>query len=75
MKFSVSVLTSLLVAVGSASPIEIQELQERKTYGTSSNEYVQNGCNDVLLFFARGSTQSGNVVCQEPIYLPSASCD
>lgn len=62
MKFSVSAVASLLVAAASASPIEA-ELQARKSYGTTSNEYVQNGCNDVLLFFARGSTQSGNVVC------------
>ncbi|KAI0143289.1 cutinase [Pestalotiopsis sp. NC0098] len=60
MKFSVSAVASLLVAAASASPIEA-ELQARKSYGTTSNEYVQNGCNDVLLFFARGSTQSGNV--------------
>ncbi|KAK6071413.1 cutinase precursor [Seiridium cupressi] len=61
MKFSVSLVASFLVAFASTSPIEIQELQERKTYGTTSDEYVDNGCNDVLLFFARGSTQSGNV--------------
>lgn len=60
MKFTLSAFASVLVAVANASPIS--ELQERKTYGTTSNEYTTNGCNDVLLFFARGTGQSGNVV-------------
>jgi cutinase len=65
MKLSVSIVTTLLVALAKSSPIEVsQELQDRASYGTTSNEYVNKGCNDVILWFARGSTQSGNVVCE-----------
>jgi cutinase len=71
MKLSVSVLTSLLVALASSSPVTLQEFHEieaRKSYGTTSNEYNTNGCNDVIMFFARGSTQDGNIVSRALSY-------
>ncbi|KAF3015836.1 hypothetical protein E8E14_005116 [Neopestalotiopsis sp. 37M] len=58
MKFSLSVAQVLLVGLAAAAPVE---LLERKTYGTTSNEYTTGGCKGVILFFARGSTQEGNL--------------
>ncbi|KAI1851250.1 hypothetical protein JX265_001634 [Neoarthrinium moseri] len=58
MKLSLSVLSALLVAFVSSAPVE---LAERKTYGTTANEYTQGACKDVILFFARGTNQGGNL--------------
>jgi len=30
--------------------------------GTTANDYLNGGCKDVILFYARGSTQAGNMV-------------
>ncbi|KAK9802168.1 putative cutinase [Seiridium cardinale] len=58
MKLSLSVASALLVALAASAPVD---LEERKTYGTTANEYTQGGCKGVILFFARGSTQGGNL--------------
>ncbi|KAI0130547.1 cutinase [Xylariales sp. AK1849] len=62
MKLSFSILHTLLVALVSTAPVEIQE---RKSYGTTANDYDTGGCNDVILFFARGSTQDGNLAREQ----------
>ncbi|KAI1852260.1 hypothetical protein JX265_006309 [Neoarthrinium moseri] len=51
--------TVLFAALAVASPIG--ELEARKSYGTSSSEYLQGSCKDVILFFARGTNQPGNL--------------
>jgi hypothetical protein len=72
MKFSLSVAQVLLVGLAAAAPVE---LLERKTYGTTSNEYTTGGCKGVILFFARGSTQEGNLVrFPMPRFYPPKHC-
>ncbi|KAH6646058.1 cutinase [Truncatella angustata] len=58
MKFSLSIAQAFLVALVASAPVEILE---RKTYGTTANEYTQGTCKSVILFFARGTTQAGNL--------------
>lgn len=54
-----SFIPLLLATLVAASPIS---LEERAT-GTTANEFLDNGCNDVIFLYARGSTQDGNMVC------------
>ncbi|KAH8648406.1 cutinase [Xylariales sp. PMI_506] len=58
MKFSLSVVQTLLAVLAAANPVE---LEERKAYGTTANEYTADGCATAILFFARGTTQPGNL--------------
>ncbi|RMZ74236.1 cutinase precursor [Pyrenophora seminiperda CCB06] len=44
-----------LAALATASPIEVRQ------FGTSSSEFSQGGCRDILFAFARGSTEIGNM--------------
>jgi hypothetical protein len=37
-------------------------IEARQTVGTTSNEFVNGGCRDAIWFFARGSTEVGNMV-------------
>jgi hypothetical protein len=49
-----------------AAPVveERTVIEERQsTTGITSNEYTQLGCRNVIFFFARGSTEVGNMVC------------
>ncbi|KAJ4298005.1 hypothetical protein N0V90_005904 [Kalmusia sp. IMI 367209] len=48
-------LTFALTALAAATPLE-----KRKT-GSTSNEFTQGGCRDVMFAFARGSTETGNM--------------
>jgi cutinase len=59
MKFF-SPLIAALAATTLAAPA--LELESRQTVGTTSNEFVQSGCRNVIFFFARGSTEAGNMV-------------
>lgn len=61
MRFSSSAVCALLVGLACAAPLEIEE---RTTYGYTANEYETGACKDVILFFARGTGQSGNLVCK-----------
>lgn len=56
------ILASLtaLVAVTYAAPAV--ELEVRQSVGTTENEFTRFGCRNVLFFFARGSTEAGNLV-------------
>jgi hypothetical protein len=56
-----STFYALLAGLATAAPVE-----ERTTYGTTANEYVNGACKDVILFFARGTGQSGNLVRKTP---------
>jgi cutinase len=53
------VLVSLLAGLAAAGPVEVRQLLGT---GTSSNEFSQGGCRDILFAFARGSTEIGNMV-------------
>jgi cutinase len=37
-------------------------IERRQTVGTTANEFKQGGCRDIIWFFARGSTEVGNMV-------------
>lgn len=52
-------ITSLLVAAAVAAPTEM--LETRQTY-TSISELESGACRPLILIFARGSTQPGNIV-------------
>lgn len=58
-------LTTLgLIALTYASRIEIHQ-----TYiGIIANEFTQGGCRDIIMLFARGSTEAGNMgtICGPP---------
>lgn len=74
MKFSLSLVA--LAASAIASPIvldlseisqnELEEIHARdieaRQSGTTANEFLNGGCRDVVLVFARGTSQSGNIV-------------
>ncbi|KAK5056832.1 hypothetical protein LTR84_012364 [Exophiala bonariae] len=51
-----SLILSLLVALVAASPID-----KRQTIRLNANEFVNGGCRDTILFFARGTTEGGNM--------------
>ncbi|TLS29910.1 hypothetical protein PpBr36_02204, partial [Pyricularia pennisetigena] len=57
MQFSLSIAAAILAATASAMPV----LEARQTVGTTANEFTQGGCKDVVLLYARGTTQSGNM--------------
>ncbi|KAF2421043.1 cutinase [Tothia fuscella] len=46
----------LFAALTLASPIQV-----RQNTGLTENEYTRGGCRDVIFFFARGSTEVGNM--------------
>lgn len=58
MQFSLSIATAILAATASAMPV----LETRQTVGTTANEFTSGGCKDVVLLYARGTTQAGNMV-------------
>lgn len=58
-----------LAALSVASPVPVAVVEERtivegrqSTTGITSNEFTQLGCRNILFFFARGSTEVGNMV-------------
>lgn len=52
-------VTTLLVALAAAAPTEM--IEARQTYNSISE--LENGaCRPLILIFARGSTQPGNIV-------------
>lgn len=55
---------ALATSVG-ANPLGVPidgQVQARQDDGTTENEFYDGGCRDVILFFARGTDQSGNIV-------------
>jgi cutinase len=58
-----SLLIIALAALSVANPVPVAVVEERQsTTGITSNEFTRYGCRDVLFFFARGSTEVGNMV-------------
>ncbi|KAF3010322.1 hypothetical protein G7054_g292 [Neopestalotiopsis clavispora] len=54
---------ALATSVG-ANPLGVPidgQVQARQDDGTTENEFYDGGCRDVILFFARGTDQSGNI--------------
>ena len=37
-------------------------IQARQSTGTTENEFLEGGCRNLILIYARGSTQEGNIV-------------
>ena len=74
MKFFTTV--SLLAGLGAALPtaVEVNEavIEARQSSSNTRNE-LQNGgtCPRVIFIFARGSTESGNLVCPFPFHSPT----
>lgn len=40
----------------------VSSIEARQTVGTTANEFKAGGCRDIIWFFARGSTEVGNMV-------------
>ncbi|KAH7326622.1 cutinase-2 [Stachybotrys elegans] len=55
-----------LAAAAAANPIGVRQLGNR--VGISSNEFTEGGCKPIIMLFARGSTEVGNMgtVCGPP---------
>jgi hypothetical protein len=51
------ILSLLFSTLATAAPLEA-----RQNTGITENEFTRYGCRDVLFFFARGSTELGNMV-------------
>ncbi|EJT73692.1 cutinase [Gaeumannomyces tritici R3-111a-1] len=79
MKFSLAA-TVVLVACSLAAPVTIPKAEygfpnfilPRQTVGIEANEFKNGGCKDIVLLFARGSIQSGNMGSQPGPELASA---
>jgi hypothetical protein len=56
------VTAALLITSICANPIIGEARQARQNTGNSISEYTSNGCNDIIMFFARGTDQTGNIV-------------
>lgn len=66
MRFFTAFLATLAVTAFAAPAADLGlskaiELEKRQT-ATTSNEFTRFGCRNVLFFFARGSTEPGNMV-------------
>jgi cutinase len=57
--YTQAVIASLLASLASAIPLEVRQFGGT---GTISNEFSQGGCRDILFAWARGSTETGNMV-------------
>jgi cutinase len=70
MKFSLPLLSLAFVSGVVASPINldravdgVDDLQARQSSSLTSNEFTNGGCKSVIVIFARGTAQLGNLVC------------
>lgn len=61
-----SFITLALATLALANPIDLEVRQ--RTVGSTAKEFTVSGCRPVILFFARGSTEIGNMgtVCGPP---------
>jgi cutinase len=61
-----STFLPLLVALAAATPIEVR--QARGSVGTTATEFTDAGCRPIIMLFARGSTEVGNMgtICGPP---------
>ncbi|KAI1364282.1 carbohydrate esterase family 5 protein [Xylaria arbuscula] len=67
MKLIECFVSAALAIAASAGPINLDHIQDvdavldSRATGTTANDYVNGGCKEVILFYARGSTQPGNM--------------
>ncbi|KAF3910417.1 Cutinase [Dactylellina cionopaga] len=66
MKFQLIIAALAALATAVPTPIDSEiglELEKRQSssVGTTANEYTRYGCRPVIFFFARGSTEVGNM--------------
>ena len=61
MYFHRSILITALAGLAAAGPVEVRQLGLGGT-GSTSKEFSQGGCRDILFAWARGSTEIGNMV-------------
>lgn len=61
MHFRSSIVITALAGIAAAGPIETRQLGLGGT-GSTSKEFSQGGCKDILFAWARGSTEIGNMV-------------
>jgi opacity protein-like surface antigen len=63
---ALAALAATALAAPVAEPVAVAEpateIERRQSVGTTANEFTRFGCRDVLFFFARGSTEVGNMV-------------
>jgi len=60
MKFQLFVAAFAALAAAAPTPAD-GELAIRQSVGITANEYTRSGCKPVIFFFARGSTEVGNM--------------
>lgn len=60
------IVTLALAVLAAASPIEERQLRGR--VGTTATEFTDGGCRPIIMLFARGSTEVGNMgtICGPP---------
>ncbi|EOA90754.1 hypothetical protein ACJQWK_11516 [Exserohilum turcicum] len=59
--YTKSILVATLAGLAATSPIESRQFSGIGGTGSSSSEFSQGGCRDILFAFARGSTEIGNM--------------
>lgn len=52
-----SFVAACLLAIAAANPVEIRQ----NSVGSTANEFTEGGCRDIIMLFARGSTEIGNM--------------
>ncbi|KAK0627969.1 cutinase-2 [Immersiella caudata] len=62
-----SFTTFLFIALAASTPI-VDVRQQRGRVGTTATEFTDGGCRDIIMLFARGSTEAGNMgtICGPP---------
>lgn len=63
--YTKSLLIAGLAGLAAASPVEVRQIGGT---GTRSSEFSQGGCRDILFAWARGSTETGNMVSYMSLY-------
>lgn len=59
-----SIVISALLPLALAGPVpQSGDLQIRQLSSSTSNDVESGSCHDVTFIFARGSTETGNMVC------------
>ncbi|KAK6347887.1 hypothetical protein TWF718_005707 [Orbilia javanica] len=62
MKFQLIIATLAALATAAPAPVGLETgLEKRQSVGITENEYTRGGCRRVIFFFARGSTEVGNL--------------
>lgn len=61
-----AIIISVLAALAVANPIEVRQRGGR--VGSTATEFSDGGCRDIIMLFARGSAETGNmgVICGPP---------